>query len=386
MKNSVLFLKRQNILSRIEFCLKLLSLSLIVLSGFSGCRERWEIHNPYDSVDWGAYRQYKAEFHAHTTRSDGSMNPQSVVDMYHKNGYHILAITDHDRVTYPWDKFSEMEPSDLSVIRMEYGLSGEIPENSSHAPRDIHLLNEDFIFKDRDPSAMGMVSIMGNEISGGQHDMGSYFNDYLERPNTEEESLKATSGRNGLAMFMHPERYNYSVQWYLDFYQRYDHLIGLELFNSGTNLRHLDIWDSLLVILMPERPVWGFSNADMHRPTHFGQNWNIMILPELSEKWVRKGMERGLSFWVYASEGRYDNPVTVPVIESIKANSVKGTIDIQAYGQDSVVWISGGSSIHQGNKIDVSLFPDMDRYVRAVLYNDGGGTLVGTQPFGVKRL
>jgi hypothetical protein len=72
------------------------SLPVIVLTlltiGFFGCQPKWNIQNPYAEVDWANHQRYKANFHTHTTRSDGRMNPQTVVDKYHALGYEILAI------------------------------------------------------------------------------------------------------------------------------------------------------------------------------------------------------------------------------------------------------------------------------------------------------
>ena len=42
---------------------------------------------------------YKANFHCHTTESDGKLNPLSVVKFYKQAGYDILSITDHRTVT-----------------------------------------------------------------------------------------------------------------------------------------------------------------------------------------------------------------------------------------------------------------------------------------------
>ena len=38
---------------------------------------------------------YKANFHSHTTVSDGKLTPQELRDAYREKGYSILAITDH---------------------------------------------------------------------------------------------------------------------------------------------------------------------------------------------------------------------------------------------------------------------------------------------------
>ena len=44
---------------------------------------------------------YKANFHCHTTESDGALDPASVVAFYRNAGYDILSVTDHRTVTVP---------------------------------------------------------------------------------------------------------------------------------------------------------------------------------------------------------------------------------------------------------------------------------------------
>ncbi|MGN0324436.1 MAG: PHP domain-containing protein [Oliverpabstia sp.] len=39
---------------------------------------------------------YKGNLHCHTTDSDGCLSPAEVVELYRKNGYDFLAISDHD--------------------------------------------------------------------------------------------------------------------------------------------------------------------------------------------------------------------------------------------------------------------------------------------------
>jgi hypothetical protein len=77
-----------------------------------------KINNPYQSINWENAEQHKANFHTHTVRSDGILNPQVVADEYHAMGYSILAITDHNEVTYPWTAFSSMEP--LGFFQRQY--------------------------------------------------------------------------------------------------------------------------------------------------------------------------------------------------------------------------------------------------------------------------
>jgi hypothetical protein len=53
------------------------------------------LQNPFICPgDW-----YRANLHAHTTKSDGNLSPEKCVEFYRGAGYQVLAITDHDHVT-----------------------------------------------------------------------------------------------------------------------------------------------------------------------------------------------------------------------------------------------------------------------------------------------
>ncbi|HTN69203.1 MAG TPA: hypothetical protein VLZ33_07050 [Dysgonamonadaceae bacterium] len=53
----------------------------------NSCTSQFKIDNPYKSINWGDDMQYKANFHTHTTGSDGRMNPHTVVDKYPLNKF-----------------------------------------------------------------------------------------------------------------------------------------------------------------------------------------------------------------------------------------------------------------------------------------------------------
>ena len=89
----------------------------MVLIVFAGCKPEFIIDNPYEKVIWENFGQYKSDFHSHTSHSDGNYSPHVIVDLYHNKGYDILAIADHNRVTYPWQKFSSLEPSIIMTRR-----------------------------------------------------------------------------------------------------------------------------------------------------------------------------------------------------------------------------------------------------------------------------
>jgi hypothetical protein len=332
----------------------------------TSCTPQWDIGNPYETVDWSNHSQYKANFHTHTTRSDGRMNPQEVVDKYRELGYNILPITDHNEVTYPWTGFADQTPSNTSLNRME-----SAPET----------MPANLVFENRDPVALGMIDIQANELSRHHH-MGSFFNDH-NGTTTEIESLDATAAKGGITMLYHPGRYNNPTEWYVNLYKTYDHLIGLEVYNQGDRYpQDRNIWDSILTVTMPDRPVWGYSNDDMHSLQHVGRNWNMLILPELTHESVRYGMENGLSYFIYSPNGH--DGVKPPALNSVKVNNRKGTIEISATGYESVRWISGGKVIGEGNVLDLNELEENYTYVRAKIFGPGE-TVAGTQPFGIRN-
>lgn len=110
--------------------------------------------------------------------SDGSLRVDEVIDAYHERGYTILALTDHDRVTWPWKSYS------------------------------------------RDPEELGMLAVEGNEITRRVHHFLSLFTDFepdfTDRPdasaplaerNAELDNLLAgVAASGGLSVIAHPTR------------------------------------------------------------------------------------------------------------------------------------------------------------------------------------
>ncbi len=327
----------------------------------------WSISNPYETVDWERFGRYKANFHTHTTVSDGVMNPHTAVDRYHELGYDILAITDHDVVTYPWTAFSALQPSTLSINRLVAGN---------------RLMPADFSFQDRDPEAFGMTAIEGNEYSRHHH-TGGYFSG-IGGSSSLDETLQELAADGGIAMLFHPGRYTPPLRWYVDLYMRYEHLFGIEVYNQGDRYPGDRIWwDRVLSETMPERPVWGYSNDDMHTAAHLGFNWNIILLPSLTPDHVRDAMMQGTSWFVYAPRGH--KGASPPSITRVNTDEREGTISLSAKQYESVSWLTNGEVVGEELHLAFDTLPAHAGYIRAELYGKDG-TVVGTQPFGVIRL
>ncbi len=292
----------------------------------------FNIWTPYADLDWTAYGQHKANLHTHTTESDGWWaDPAEAIDAYREQGYDVLSLTDHNMVTWPWTDFG------------------------------------------RDPDDLDMVAVEGNEPSSHHH-IGSYFNDF-SGSNRFHDSLRSIGDKDGLAVMFHPGRYNWTVGHYVDAYRRYDHLIGMEVYRQGdSHSGDRALWDEVLTQLGRERPVWGYSNDDTHRPGHAGRNHQTFILPELTEDAVRTAMEKGHFYFSY-TPGQWD---PAPVITSIDVDEQAATISISAEGYNEIRWVSQGNMLDvEGNTLDLNT-ADATGYVRAELQGPTGRTY--TQP------
>jgi len=314
--------------------------------------------NPYANVDWQTVERHHGNFHTHTTESDGAETPGDVIDRYHAIGHDVLALTDHDRNTWPWSMFG------------------------------------------RDPNELGMIAVSGNELSRHHHTL-SLFSHLETRTHDHETAIRQVHNSGGISVLAHPGRY-----WRLDvdgdvpedvtdryarLFDTYATLIGMEVVNQGDRYPHdRALWDALLTELMPGRPVWGMANDDSHRMRHVGLNVTVLLLDEFDKQHVRAALTSGrYYFHTLTSTLRHKrNPAEVPVIRSIDHDPRERTITITAYSADEPVpdeavrWFSaGGRLVHTGPTLDLEATDGLDKYVRAEIRGETG--LAFTQPFGL---
>ena len=157
-----------------QHSLVLWGLVCVLMVGASGLAyaEETEIYlvvNPYADVDWDSVSHHKLNLHTHTTESDGRMSPSEVIDAYHERGYDGLAITDHNICTWPWTDF------------------------------------------DRDPDALGMLAIPGNELSHHHHAL-SLFTGYETDSRDIGDALRGVGDSGGMAILCHP-----AMHWVRDY-------------------------------------------------------------------------------------------------------------------------------------------------------------------------
>jgi len=288
--------------------------------------------NPYKDVNWSTFQQHRGNFHTHTE----SLTAAQAIDEYRSRGYSVLAITDHDAMTWPWTAYG------------------------------------------RDPAALNMAAVQGSELSCCDN-IGSFFSD-AACGGSVDAALANVAAKNGLSIFNHPGRYTQTIDWYANYYRTYAHIVGLEVYNQGDRYPNdRQKWDEILSVLMPDRPVWGFANDDMHAITDLGYNCDVMILPSLSTTEVRNAMVKGQFYFTHMTS----TAQPVPVIDSITVNDTAGTITITGRNYTEIRWISGGQQVGTGTTLNYLTTPNVLKYVRAELR--GSTAVTCTNPFGIKR-
>ncbi len=333
----------------------------LLLSPPAAAQKKVVVLNPYEEVNWDAQPR-KANFHTHTTESDGAQDPSTVIDGYHAHDYEVLALTDHNHVTWPW---------------RDYGKS---------------------------PEQLGMVPIPGNELSRHNHNL-SLFTEYpspvreapTDRLHTSIQEVAQTGGLNVLA---HPGRYwepgddrvpDDALAKYMGLFYRYDTLVGMEVHNQ-TNRYPQDrrLWDALLEALMPEQPVWGLANDDSHEDLHIGLNANWFPLPTLSAPAVQEAMENGRFYFstvtthpdAWQDLGRAPRITDVTYDRSANTLTLAAEVEGTPVEDSQVRWISNrGEVVARGRRIALDKTEGLTTYLRAEVRSEGA--LTYTQPFGL---
>ena len=309
--------------------------------------------NPYEGVDWEKTTQHKANLHTHTVSSGGMLFLNQVLSEYAKRGYTILAVTEHDRFT-DWKK------------------SGTDPMEGA-----------------------GILPVPGQEYSKGHHVNGFFLEEEIALRDTAL-LVHAISRQGGVAVLNHPGRYwkmdengkvpKETCEEYVKLLDENPLVLGIEVFNRNEKrLNDKALWDAVLSVSMPARPVWGFANDDMHEAKQLGYNWDIFLLDELNETSLRHAMVKGHFYFSVRGHdsGHVSDP---PVIQRIVHDPVAQTLTVSAAADGAVLdagqyrWIADGKPVQEGAVLHYNRVRGIVRYVRVELEGKGGTTY--TNPFG----
>jgi len=321
----------------------------------NGLRNPYVI-SPYVDIDWETVGRYKAGIHNHSNLSDGLNTIEEMLEEAKKRNFDIFSFNNHDIL---------FSAKDIAALSETYGmlLLPDTNEHTKQIPRD-HI--------------------------------NSYWSNYVctrAAGTTDVEKMRhilsVVQRRGGISIINHPSRAIImnefmDVEKYVELYRDFNSLIGMEIVNrvdiDGEINR--EVWDSVLALTMPDRPVWGFSNDDAHHIDHLAHSYNVMLIneaDELTEDAVRESMENG-TFIPYS---RFEFG-GAPLPEIVSITSCSSKISLKATGYSQINWIVNGEVVSHGSVFNLGVRYNKDKpfnYVRAEIINNSG--VVYTQPFGI---
>lgn len=239
----------------------------------------------------GAGTWLRGTLHSHSTASDGTRDPDAVIDDYEDKGYDFLALSDHDSLVDP--------------------------ENYR--------------------AGTGLVLLPAVEVSaGGPHLLHIGANKPLDPDEDRQRVVDAIDAGDGMAIPAHPNwqwGYDHWTQAQLTDTTGYH---GLEIYNGlveshpGSALA-TDRWDQLLAT---GRRIWGFANDDSHGAPDVGRAWNVVRVEDRSPGAVLEALRTGR---FYASTGIR--------IRSVDASG--GTVTVKTANAQRIHLVSDYSIVQQ---------------------------------------
>jgi len=157
-----------------------------------------KLRNPFTTTG----KWYKANLHTHTTTSDGRAGPAETAELYRQAGYHVLALTDHNKTN---DVRGLSRSNFLVVSGLEYHPQCPSTDNPHHlvAVNVAHGFGFDETYPEdanaciRAVKAAGGESILAHPLwCGHRYDMHAYLEGYigLEIYNATCDKIARSSG------------------------------------------------------------------------------------------------------------------------------------------------------------------------------------------------
>lgn len=250
--------------------------------------------------------RFKANLHCHTVFSDGAMTPAEIKEIYRKEGYSIVAYSDHNVLV----DHSELNDKDFLAM-----LAIEVDVYLIYGIDNLPCYHLNFFPKKSGQTAIPCYNpihirhgAMIEELRRKQAHIGG--DDYIRRYDNVQQIVNAYRDAGFIAMLNHP---TWSLQHAADF-ARVEGAFAMELYNHSSYTGGYDeintrVWDELL---MDGKRIFGTATDDNHNKKPNTPYWDscggftVIQADALTQEAVTDALEKGK---FYASTG--------PLFESI---------------------------------------------------------------------
>ena len=244
-------------------------------------------------------RYFKTNLHTHSTITDGKFSPEELKDMYKKQGYQILCISDHNVVV---DHSALNEADFLMLTGAEYGISE--PGQDALYKKSYHLnviskrpdnLWQPILPRKPRESALPYLALVESPDMDRRH-----------HPDSINEIIAQCNEHGFLVTYNHPA---WSLQNYTD-YAPLKGLWAMEICNYNCLYAGRDTYSSLVYrdMLALGNRIYPVGCDDMHTLKSFAGAWIMVGAEKLSYDSVIHALEAG-DF--YASTGPEIHSLTI---------------------------------------------------------------------------
>ena len=264
-------------------------------------------------------KQYRANLHCHSTLSDGKLTPKELKEVYKKEGYSVLAITDHER---PYDH-SDMTDKDFLMLTgyeayirpSEFGIydpyNREIHINLlAKEPHNLSYVNYDPKYDKytKDEKISAAYNKVGT--TGARKYCTEYVNDFV----------KSAKEAGYLCAYNHPA---WSLENY-DTIRSYEGFFSMEICNFGSFGMGLNEYNGTLYdrLLIDGKELFCHSADDNHNKYPIGHpssdsfgGFTMILAKELTYPAVIDALQNGE---FYSSMG--------PIIKELTINGKEVTV------------------------------------------------------------
>lgn len=216
-----------------------------------------------------------ADFHIHTTWSDGKLSIPEVVDLFGRSGHDVIAITDH------------VVNADTLIGKATHRFGLTItPENFTAYREEIERE------KKRALDRYGMVVMAGFELTqncvtrrNSAHVLALGVDEFISADGTVEEMLERAQRMSRIVVACHPHEQS---DWFSNTFY---------LWNRRAEVEHLvDLWEIAcrwdLFPPVARARLRYVGNSDFHREEHL-YAWKTLVPSRANELAVLRALERG---------------------------------------------------------------------------------------------
>lgn len=305
---------------------------------------------------------YRGNLHSHTNRTDGDVSPERLIEAYRAEGYHFLALTDHNLTTPPGAFASLHTPGFITM-------SGNEVSDGVPSARPVELYDRPLI------SVHANALCLSAPLAGARHEnMTAAVPAVAQRVRAAGAGVLQINHPNYESAFSWEEMLPVEGPYLLEVANMHPHVQGEgeAWYQSPDEIRMPveRMWDELLT---RGRRVYGTATDDVHdleRDPGFRrrlpfQGWVQVAAAELTEESLCRAL----------SEGRFYSSSGVE-LQGLSFDGARLSLSIreQADHVPVTIFISDRGVIRQataGSYVSYRLRGD-ESYVRAVVFGAGG--------------